>query len=72
MKNIWFRKWHFLYVPVHPMGFIVSLLAIGFMVPVIFALFKSEQDFGKSLYEVFIYGTCTAFWWKWVVDRSSQ
>ncbi|MFN8242935.1 MAG: hypothetical protein U0X40_02670 [Ferruginibacter sp.] len=71
MKLIWFRKVSWGYAPVSPMGFIITLLALAFMVPVIMAADRQAHSVTDELYQIFVYGTCTAFWWKWVADRTS-
>ena len=71
MKTIWFKRFGWLYIPVHPFGITVSLLAILFMAPVCMAVVRNGHSVSDDLYEIFVYGTCTAFWWKWVADKTS-
>ncbi len=71
MKTIWFKKAGWLYVPVHPMGLVITLAAIIFLVPIWLAVNRSEHSVSDSLYQMFVYGTCTAFWWKWVAEKTS-
>lgn len=72
MKTIWFKKLWLFYLPVHVMGLLVTLGAIIFMVPVFLAVFRNGQSVSDDLYEIFVYGTCTAFWWKWIADKTSE
>lgn len=72
MKQKWFKRSGWIYIPVHAMGALVTLLAIVFMVPVCLAVFRQGHSVSDSLYEIFVYGTCTAFWWKWVADKTSE
>lgn len=69
-KMIWFKSVGWLYLPVHPMGVIVTLLAIAFMIPVCLAANRTAHSGSDMLYEIFLYGTCTAFWWKWVAEKT--
>ena len=70
MKSYWFRRFGWTYIPVDPMGFIVTLLAILFMVPVIIAAVRNGHSVTDDLYEIFVFGTCTAFWWKWIAEKT--
>ena len=71
MKQIWFKKAGWFYIPIHPLGFGVSILAIVFMLPVVLAIDRTVHSVTDELYEIFIYATCTAFWWKWVAEKKS-
>lgn len=72
MKNVWFKKTAWFYIPVHVMGYMATLLAIIFMVPVVIAADRSAHSVSDELYEIFVFATCTAFWWKWVADKTSE
>jgi hypothetical protein len=61
MKHIWFKKTGWLYIPIHPLGFTVTILAIVFMVPIVLAIDRNAHSVTDELYEFFVYGTCTAF-----------
>jgi hypothetical protein len=71
MKQVWFRKLGWTYIPVSPMGFIVTALAFMFMIPVVIATDRNAHSVTDELYQVFVYATCTAFWWKWVAEKTS-
>ena len=71
MNQIWFKKWSWIYIPVHAMGLIITLLAIIFLVPVFSAIVRNGHSVSDDLYHMFVYVTCTAFWWKWVADKTS-
>ncbi|MDB5201574.1 MAG: hypothetical protein JWQ27_983 [Ferruginibacter sp.] len=71
MKQIWFKRKGWLYLPVHPAGFMVTALAVLFMIPIIIANDRNVHSVTDELYSNFIYGSCTAFWWKWVADKTS-
>ena len=70
MKQIWFKKTGWVYLPVSAMGVIVTLLVVAFMVPVVIAADKGAHSVTDELYEIFVYATCTAFWWKWVAEKT--
>ena len=67
----WFRKWSLIYLPVHPMGYLVTFAAVVFLVPVFMAIVRNGHSVTDDLYHMFVYVTCTAFWWKWIADKTS-
>ena len=72
MKQTWFKKAGWFYLPVHAMGILVTLAAIVFMVPVGMGIFRNGHSVSGPLYETFINATCTAFWWKWIAEKTSE
>ncbi|MEP7142340.1 MAG: hypothetical protein ABI707_05705 [Ferruginibacter sp.] len=73
MKQLWFKKAGWLYLPIHPMGYTLTLLlAVIFMVPVTLAIIRNGHSVSDDLYEIFVYGTCTAFWWKWIAEKTGN
>ena len=70
MKHRWFKKTGWIYFPIHPMGFMVTLLATVFTVPVAMAVTMSRYSVSDDLYDLFVYGTCTGFWWKWIAENT--
>jgi hypothetical protein len=71
MKQIWFKKFGWIYLPVHPMGILITFLAILFLVPVYMAIVRNGHSVSDDLYQMFVYTTCTAFWWKWVAEKTN-
>ncbi len=72
MKHIWFKRVGWLYLPVHIAGLLITLAAAGFMLPVCMAVFRNGHSLSDDLYEIFIYSTATAFWWKWIAEKTSD
>jgi hypothetical protein len=72
MKQIWFKRTGWFYLPVHFMGLFVTLAAIVFMLPVCFAITKGGHSVADDLYKIFVYSSCTGFWWKWIADKTSE
>ena len=66
----WFKKVGWVYVPIHGMGLLVTLLAVLFLVP-IFRNLPFRHSVSDMLYYLFVYTTCTVFWWKWVAEKTS-
>jgi hypothetical protein len=70
MEQCWFKKAGWLYSPISHMGYMVTLLAIIFMVPVTMAVIRNGHSVSDDLYQLLVYGTCTAFWWKWIAEKT--
>lgn len=71
MKQLWFKKTGWFYFAVHAAGYVVTALAFLFMVPVINTADRSAHSVSDELYEIFLFATCTVFWWKWVAEKTS-
>lgn len=69
---IWFKRLGWLYLPIHIAGVFITLLAIAFLVPVFMAIVRNGHSVTDDLYNMFVYTTCTVFWWKWVADKTSK
>ena len=51
--------------------FLATILAIIFMVPIIMVIDRNTYSVTDELYEIFVFATCSAFWWKWVAEKTS-
>lgn len=71
MEEAWFKKAGWIYLRIHPMGYFVTLLAILFMVSVVLAVIRHGHSVSDDLYELFVFATCIAFWWKWIAEKTS-
>lgn len=67
----WFKPFGGFYLPVHPAGYVVTFMAILFMAPVTIAVLRNTHSVSDDLYKLFVYGTCTVFWWKWIAEKTS-
>jgi len=72
MKQTWFKKTGWVYMPVHLIGMIITLAAISFMVPVCIAVVRNGHSISDDLYQIFVYASCTVFWWKWIAEKTSE
>lgn len=72
MKENWFKRFGFIYIPTHLMGIFVTLAAIVFLIPVYAAIMRHGHSVSDDLYQMFVYTTCTAFWWKWIAEKTSD
>lgn len=71
MNSIWFKKLGWTYLPVHAMGLLVTIAAIVFLIPVFATIVRNGHSVSDDLYHLFVYTTCTAFWWKWIAEKTS-
>lgn len=72
MKPIWFKRLGWVYIPVHAMGLVVTCLAALFLLPIYLSIIRDGSSVADDLYHMFVYTTCTAFWWKWIADKTSN
>lgn len=72
MKKYWFIKVGWMYVPVSAMGILFTIATVIFMIPISIAVVRNAGSVTDSLYQLFVYGTCTMFWWKWVAAKTSN
>jgi hypothetical protein len=71
MNTIWFKRFGWAYLPITFMGMAVTILAVAFLVPVFAATLRNGHSVSDDLYHMFVYSTCTAFWWKWIAEKTS-
>lgn len=72
MNTTWFKKYGWFYLPVHVMGLLVTLAAVVFLVPVYLAITRNGHSVSDDLYQLFVYTSCTAFWWKWIAEKTTR
>ncbi len=53
------------------MGISVTVLAIIFLIPVYAAMARNSHSVSDDMYHMSVYTTCTAFWWKWIAEKTS-
>ena len=51
---------------------LATLLAIGFLVVVYDMILRNGYSLIDTVYYVFVNTTCTAFWWKWVMEQTKK
>jgi hypothetical protein len=71
MKTIWFKQTGWTYVPVHIIGYLITLMAVLFLVPVYITTTQYGRSVSEDVFHLFIYTSCTAFWWKWIAEKTS-
>jgi hypothetical protein len=72
MKKIWFKKTGFLYMPVHVIGVLITLMTAAITVFFFVAIDRQSHSVSDTLIDFFVYFTCTAFWWKWIAEKTSN
>jgi hypothetical protein len=58
MKQLWFKRVRWIYIPIHPLG---TIGAIIFIVPVVIAVDSNAHSITDELYQSFIHTRRTAF-----------
>lgn len=71
MNTTWFKRIGWTYLPVTFPGLAVTILAVVFLIPVYAAIVRNGHSVSDDLYHLFVYTTCTAFWWKWIAEKTS-
>lgn len=72
METTWFKKFGWIYLPINAAGIVITLLAFAFLVPIYAAIVRNGHSVSDDLYHMFIYTTCTVFWWKWIAEKTSK
>ncbi len=72
MKQAWFKKSGWVYLPVHPAGIIITLAALAACAWFFIAVDRHSHSVSDTLINFFVYATCTAFWWKWIAEKTSD
>lgn len=71
MKQTWFKKAGWLCLSLHSLGIVIILGMIVFTLAACIIILRNGHSASGGLYEVFVFPTCTAFWWEWVADKTS-
>ena len=71
MKNKWFKKIGWVYIPASAMGFFITVLAVAFCVNVFLAIDRNSHSVSDTLYGVFPYFACTFFLFNWIGGNTS-
>ena len=67
----WFKRYGRFYIPIRAEGISVTLLAVLFLIPVYMAIVRNGHSVSDDLYQLFVYTSCAAFWWKWIAEKTS-
>jgi len=72
MKNDWFKRYGWFYVPVSVPGIILVLLSLGFCVQVFAAIDRHSHSASVTLYGVFPYFASCFLLLNWVASNTSS
>ena len=70
--TIWFKRWGWFYRPVHPLGFVAALLALGFLANVFVVLDAHAHSVSDLLYNFYLYAAPTFLGLMWIGSRTSD
>jgi hypothetical protein len=71
MNNIWFKKFGWIYIPVHAMGLLITFIGLVLNMVFFVAIDRNSSSASDTWIEFFVYFTCVAFWWRWVAEKTS-
>jgi len=72
MKNAWFRRIGWLYLPVSVPGALMAVVALAFCVQVFLAVDRHSHSASDTLYGVFPYSACAFLLFDWVAGKTSD
>jgi hypothetical protein len=67
----WFRRWGWIFRPVHPLGFLVTLGALAFLLQVFLALDARAHSVSDLLDRFYVYAAPTFLGLMWIGERTS-
>ena len=72
MKNVWFKRAGWIYVPISVPGVIITLAAMAFCVQVFLAVDHKSHSVSDTLYAVFPFFACVFLLFYWLAGRTSD
>ncbi len=72
MKQIWFKRWGWVYRPTHALGFGVTLAAAVFVGQVFFAIDRQSHSVTDTLYRFYAFAAPTFLGLMWIASRTSD
>lgn len=66
----WFRPWGILFVPISPMGWLATALAIAFCVHIFLFVDSRSHSVTDTLYNIFPFWAPTLLALAWLADRT--
>lgn len=71
MKNIWFKRMGWVYLPVSVPGALITLAALLFCVQVFVAVDRFSHSVSDELYSIFPFFACAFLLLDWIAGRTS-
>ncbi|MGD0085825.1 MAG: hypothetical protein ABSC24_01720 [Verrucomicrobiota bacterium] len=72
MKNVWFKRAGWIYVPISVPGAIITLAAVSFCVQVFLAVDHKSHSVSDTLYGVFPFFASVFLLFDWLAGRTSD
>jgi hypothetical protein len=72
MKNAWFKRIGWFYLPISVPGVLIALAAMGFCVQVFMAVDRHSHSVSDTLYGVFPFFTSAFLLFDWIAGRTSD
>lgn len=72
MKQAWFRRFGWFYLPASIQGFVLLLMAVSFCLQVFLAVDRHSHSASDTLYGVFPFFACTFLLVDWIAGRTSD
>lgn len=72
MKNVWFKRAGWIYVPISVPGVIITLTAMAFCVQVFLVVDHKSHSVSDTLYGVFPFFACVFLLFDWLAGRTSD
>lgn len=72
MKNIWFKRVGWIYLPVSLPGAIITLAALAFCAQVFLAVDHKSHSASDTFYGVFPFYACAFLLFDWIAGRTSN
>jgi hypothetical protein len=71
MKNIWFKRVGWVYLPVSVPGSLVTLAALAFCAQAFMAIDRHSHSASDTLYGIFPFFACAFLLLDWIAGRTS-
>ena len=71
MKNVWFKRVGWFYLPVSMPGAIITLVAVAFCAQVFLAIDHKSHSVSDTLYGVFPFFACAFLLFDWIAARTA-
>jgi hypothetical protein len=72
MKNNWFKRIGWFYLPISAQGIVLTLLGLAFCVQVFVAIDRHSHSVSDTLYGVFPYFACSFLLINWIASNTSR
>lgn len=72
MKNLWFKPFGWIYLPVSWQGFVLLAMAMAFCIQVFVAVDRRSHSASDTLYGIFPYFACCFLLMNWVAANTSE